>query len=214
MTRSSRTGWRSPGRDRTYPPSSADLVRTPELVRRAQDGDEEAAEVLCGRYLPRLSRWASGRLPAQVRRTLETGDLVQTSLLKMLRLLAGFEPRHADAFSAYLHTAVLNQIRDELRRLQTRPELVALGDHHADPSPSPLEAAAGEELLERYLIARQRLRQRDRSLLTMRIEMDLEYPEIATALGRPGADAVRMATRRAVIRLAREMEHVAQKARD
>ena len=61
MTRFSRTGWRSPGRDRTYPPTSADLVHTPELARRAQDGDDDAAEVLCGRYLPRLCRWASGR---------------------------------------------------------------------------------------------------------------------------------------------------------
>ena len=189
-----------------------DQDRTPDLLSRAQDGDEAAAELLCGRILPRLCRWASGRLPVQARGTLETGDLVQSSLLKTLGRLASFEPQHRDALVAYLHTAVLNLIRDELRRTRARPEQLELADQQPARGPSPLDDAVGQEVRGRYLAALERLGPRDRSLLLMRIEMDLDYPEIAAALHSPSADATRMAIRRAVRRLAEEMGHVGRKS--
>ena len=47
------------------------------LLRRAQEGDSEARDALIARYLPRLARWASGRLPVWVRDGADTQDLVQ-----------------------------------------------------------------------------------------------------------------------------------------
>ena len=46
-----------------------------DLLRRAQAGDEDARNDLLGRYLPRLERWASRRLPLSVRTMLDTGDI-------------------------------------------------------------------------------------------------------------------------------------------
>src|SRR4030095_1604422 len=43
-----------------------------ELVMRARGGDQDALNDLCARYLPRLQRWAHGRLPASARRAPET----------------------------------------------------------------------------------------------------------------------------------------------
>src|SRR5829696_8052644 len=47
------------------------VPRDPEsslaLVERARDGDDEALGRLCARYLPRLQRWAHGRLPSWAR---------------------------------------------------------------------------------------------------------------------------------------------------
>ena len=52
----------------TYVASAADdPERSVDLLRRAQAGDEQARDELLARYLPRLERWASGRLPLSVR---------------------------------------------------------------------------------------------------------------------------------------------------
>ena len=53
---------------------------------------DEAVELLCRRYLPRLRRWARGRLPAAVRGAFDTEDLVQDSFIKVLRNLKGLRP--------------------------------------------------------------------------------------------------------------------------
>ena len=46
-----------------------------ELLTRAQSGDDAALNSLLARYLPRLTRWASGRLPAGMRTMLDTYQL-------------------------------------------------------------------------------------------------------------------------------------------
>src|SRR5262245_47225133 len=60
---------------------------TIELVVRAQSGDRHAVEALLQRSIPQLKRWAHGRLPAAARNTLDTGDLVQETVLHVLRRL-------------------------------------------------------------------------------------------------------------------------------
>src|SRR5436309_7978487 len=70
---------------------------TIELVVRAQNGDRAAVEALLQRCVPRLRRWAHGRLPAAARGGLDTEDLVQESVLHVLGRLDAFEPRHVGA---------------------------------------------------------------------------------------------------------------------
>ena len=52
---------------------SDDPERSVDLLRMAQAGDEQARDDLLARYLPRLERWASRRLPLGVRSMLDTG---------------------------------------------------------------------------------------------------------------------------------------------
>ena len=50
------------------------------LIARAREGDVNALNDLCTRYLPRLTRWAHGRLPAGARGAIDTHDVVQETL--------------------------------------------------------------------------------------------------------------------------------------
>ena len=78
-----------------------------------------------------------------------------------------------------------------------------------DHAPSPLEQAIGADVLARYERALERLSEEERQLLHLRIELDLDYEEIAAVAGRPSRDAVRMAIRRALRKVAEEMGHEA-----
>ena len=94
---------------------------TIELVVRAREGDRLAVEALLQRSIPSLRRFAHGRLPAAARGSLDTGDLVQETVLHVLRRLDTFEPRHVGAMQAYLRQSVINRIRDEVRRIGRHP---------------------------------------------------------------------------------------------
>src|SRR5215204_5927814 len=99
---------------------------TIELVVRARAGDRLAVEALLQRCLPGLRRWAHGRLPPAARASLDTQDLVQETVLHVLRRLDHFEPRHVGAMQAYLRQSVINRIRDEVRRIGRQPAPVEL----------------------------------------------------------------------------------------
>src|SRR5262252_2885992 len=102
-------------------PGDADPDSSLTLLRRAHDGDEAAVNELFARYIPRLQRWAHGRLPAWARGSLDTHDLVQDTFMQVLKRLDQFEPRHEGAFQGYLRQALFNRVRDEIRRVQRRP---------------------------------------------------------------------------------------------
>ena len=69
-----------------------------QLLLRARTGDPDAVELLCARYLPRLHRWARGRLPRGARGAMDTNDVVQEVLISVIRRLQVFEPRVEGAF--------------------------------------------------------------------------------------------------------------------
>jgi len=175
------------------------------LLERARAGDREALESLIARYLPRLQRWASGRLPPWARDMAETQDLVQEALFQTFKRIERFEPRGEGALHAYLRQAILNRIREELRRAKRRPARSELDSAAEDDARSPLAAAIGQEAIDRYERALAQLRPDDRELVVARIELGYTNREIAELLDKPTPNAARMATERAVVRLAKEM---------
>jgi len=175
------------------------------LLRRAQAGDREAQNALFARYAPALRRWASGRLPHWARDVADTPDLVQDTLLQTFRKLNGFEPRGEGALQEYLRQAVMNRIRDEVRRANRQPRRETMDSGAPDPGLSPLERAIGTEAVERYEAALARLRDDERELVIGRVELGMTYQELADACGKPSVDAARMAVGRALVRLAKEM---------
>ena len=188
-------------------PSGPELLMTMELLQRAKLGDGPALEALMSRYLPRLQRWASGRLPAYARSLFDTADLVQETLVRALEGLDGIEVRGPGGFQAYVRQAVLNRIRDQVRWARRRPGPDELPEELRDPTPSPLESAIGADVLDRYERGLEHLREEERQLLHLRIELDYSYEEIAAIMERPSRDAVRMAVRRALRKLAEAMGH-------
>ena len=187
--------------------NDAPVDQTLELVERAKSGDAQALDRLFTRFLPSLRRWASGRLPRYTRDLMDTDDLVQETVIRAVGRISSFESRHEGALQAYLRQAVLNRIRDEVRRRGRSPAATALDENQRDASASPLEVAIGQEAVERYEAALTRLRPEEREAIIARVEMDCTYQEVAFALGKSSADAARMTVSRALVRLAEEMQH-------
>lgn len=196
----------------TGPGSPSDNARTidPEstvrLIERVQAGDKDALERLLARHLVPLRRWARGRLPAWARDLADTDDLVQDTLLRTVRRLNDFEVRGPGALQAYLREAIVNRLRDELRRSGRQPEATGLDGLEVDPGQSPLEKAIGREGVEQYQAALATLTPEEREAIIGRVEMGYSYEELADVLGRPSAEAARKAARRALVRLVHVMK--------
>jgi len=187
--------------------SSIGAASSFDLVLRANAGDRDALEALCARYTPRLQRWAHGRIPPAARGALQTHDLVQDTLIRVVDRLPSFKPRHEGAFQGYVRTALWNRIRDVARQYQRAGAPDPLDPEIAGQEDSPLDLAIGHETLERYEAALDRLRPEDKELIIARIEMGLPHAEIAAMFGKPSVAAVHMALSRALVRLAEEMAH-------
>ena len=180
------------------------LDSTAFLLERVRAGDDAARERLFGRVLPLLTRWAHRRLPHGARDLAETDDLVQVTLGRALARIDQFDARREGAFLAYLRTILMNLVRDHIRHSRLR-QTEALNDTLEDPAPSPLERTVSRAVLERYERALERLHDDTQQAVMMRVEFGYSYAEIATALGKPSANAARMLVGRALVELARSM---------
>ena len=145
-------------------------------------------------------------MPKWARDFSDTDDLVQETLLQTFKRIEDFEPRRVGALQAYLRQAVLNRIRNELRRKGRQPHATDLDGIEVQGGESPLEQAIGREAVECYERALQRLRAEEREAIIARVEMGYSYEELAEALGKPTPDAARKAAQRALVRLVEEMK--------
>jgi RNA polymerase sigma factor (sigma-70 family) len=189
----------------TSPADTIPADDTRQLLERAKSGDRDALDILFTRHIPVLRRWASGRLPRWARDIADTHDLVQETALQVFKRVEAFEPRGHGALQAYLREAVLNRIRNEFRNKARRPSFEDLDERAPSDHTSPLEAAIRQEQRERYAAALSRLSEQERDLIVARVEAGLTYEEMAAVLGKPSWNAARMATARALLRLAEEL---------
>jgi RNA polymerase sigma factor (sigma-70 family) len=179
---------------------------THRLLARARSGDAAALDDLFARHIPPLRRWASGRLPRWARDIADTHDLVQDTVLQTFKNMDTFEPRGPGALQAYLRQAVMNRIRNEFRRTKRRPAPESVDSAMPSEQTTPLEAAMRQQQLDRYEAALARLTEHERDLIVCRVELGLTYEEIAAQLAKPSWNAARMATARALIRLAEALK--------
>ena len=185
---------------------SGSVDDTTDLLTRARSGDRAALDTLFARHLPVLRRWASGRLPQWARDIGDTGDLVQDTLLETFKNIEAFEPRGDGALRAYLRTALVNRIRQELRRRATRPLALAIDSGFAAHGTSPLDAAIGSETESRYEQGLMTLTEDVRAAVVARVELGLSFSEIAELIDKPSPDAARMSVVRGLVKLAEAME--------
>jgi RNA polymerase sigma factor (sigma-70 family) len=169
---------------------------TATLLHRVRSGDGSAKARLCALYLPILQRWAAGQMPRQHRDLVDTSDLTQITLIRVLDQIDSFQPRHEGAFLAYLRQALLNAIRDEIRRSMVRDDI-----DEVQWRPMMAESVGLETLVE-YEQALTKLSVDDREAVLLRFEFGLSFQEIAEATERASPDAARMAVKRALAALA------------
>ena len=179
---------------------------TVELLARARAGDESALNEVFARAIPLLKRWASGRLPRWARDMIDTDDLVQETVINTLKHIDVFEYRVDAALQAYLRQAVMNRIRNEIRRAMRHPAPETLDSGSPDAALSPLEELLGKETVDAYDEAMATLEPEEREAIIGRVELGLSYAELAAAMGRPSADAARMAVGRALLKLAKRLK--------
>lgn len=175
-----------------------------QLLRSAQNGESQALEELYRRYLPVMTRLAHGRLPRWARDLVNTDDLVQETMIASLRRVDGVVYQHEGAFLAYLRKALLNRIRNEIRRAQRAPLVRTLGNETID-RPSPLQELMSKEKLRRFERAFERLKPVEQEAIVGRFEMRMKFKQLAEALGKTSVDAARMEAVRAVKKLLRTM---------
>lgn len=175
---------------------------TVQLLARARGGDQVALDQVFARAIPPLKRWASGRLPRWARDVVDTDDLVQDTVINTLKRIDVFEYRADAALQAYLRQAVMNRIRNEIRRASRHPPPDTLDTAAPDEGLSPLEGLIGKQEVEAYDEALAALEPHEREAIVGRVELGLSYDELAEAMGRPSPDAARMAVGRALLKLA------------
>jgi RNA polymerase sigma factor (sigma-70 family) len=176
------------------------------LLNRARQGERAALDELFARYVPFLRRLARGRIPRWMRSGIDTADLVQDTLLHAFRRVNQFEPRGNGAMRAYLRQALHNRIQNVRRDAMRRPVAASLDDvEDLVDSSSPLEELLSADERAGYLSALDALRPEDRAAIVGRFELGYSFEQLSAALGKPSADAARMAVRRAIVRLAEAM---------
>ena len=185
-----------------------DSPASSDLIRRARAGDRSALGVLFERMFPWVRRRARGRLPAWARGFVDTGDLVQDVLLHVFRRITRLESTSSVAFRAYLRRAVDHRVQDEVRRVGRRDTWGGLEEKAvpASADPSPLQQLVDGEDWDRYLRALKCLTPRERRLIVGRAELGYSFKQLALVDDRATPDAARIALRRALVRLSREMD--------
>ena len=177
-----------------------------ELLVRLQKGDERAGSRLFARYLPLLQRLGHRRLPRWTRGAIDTADVVQDAVLYTFKRLPSFTPQRDGALLGYLRRTLINRIRDQFRLAARRPASVPIDSDHPGGEASPLDRTIDRETQARYRRALTRLRADDRDAILARLEHGYSYEQLALILNKPTAEAARVAVRRALVRLAGEMQ--------
>jgi RNA polymerase sigma-70 factor (ECF subfamily) len=192
-----------------------------ELVQRAQEGDRDALDRLLERHSARVLAIVRFRLGPRLRQSVESGDILQETLLAAVKAFPTFEMRDEGSLIHWLAKLVERQIiaqadyhgakkREAARRVSFDRTRTGTGQHsgsisvlHADQTTAPLEKLERAE--ERALVERamDELPEEYRELLIQRNYAGSSWESVAEETGRPSAAAARMMHARAMLELAK-----------
>ena len=153
------------------------------LIRRCQQGDRLATEVLIRRYQNYVYRLCY----LVMRHEQDAEDMTQETFIRAFRALPRFEIRKGTSFEAWLYRIAVNACRSRMRRkwYQVLPW----------PDPAPQLVAAPEEQPDRMLIQGERrgrilvaidcLGEKHRLVVILRYYAGLSNEEIARTLNIP-----------------------------
>jgi RNA polymerase sigma-70 factor (ECF subfamily) len=155
-----------------------------ELVRAAQHGDSSAMDELLHRHYHRVHAVCRRIAGASS----DADDAAQEAMIRIVRNLDRFDGRAA--FGTWAYRIATNTALDELRKRKRRPQLHAIGDRDdarpvepVDPLADHTVEAIGDRLAIEEALAG--LPEEFKAPVVMRDVGDLDYAEIADALGVP-----------------------------
>lgn len=219
--------------DRELPPDSLsqslsatllpEQTRLETLLRRAKDGDQEAANQLWLAHQPRLELCVRHRLGPGLRQRamLETLDIVQDTFAKAQQKLADVEILHRSSLLDWLARIAENRIHDYFDQVNAQkrnpPGGVQALDAPVDGSGSDLyrdpqasETLPGDrverlELIEQVQETVAGLKTEWRDVIYFRSYLQLPWSEVAERMGIETVGAAKQLFVRAKLRLARDL---------
>lgn len=178
-------------------------VRPPVATTTAFPADPRDLARLIEQCVPELSRRSRALLPQAARSHMCPDDLVQDVMLTTWRLANRIQPDADYGLLPYVQRALTNRAHTEARRMGRRAKTHLRIPHQVEASgPSPLELMLDRERTRHVKKALARLPARSRRLVLARYAHDWPWDRIASMLEFHSADAARVATSRAVDRLA------------
>jgi len=166
-------------------------IHDAELVRRFNDGDEDAFVEIVGRHRTKMFSVAFCHLHNHA----DAEEIAQDAFIRAHRGLANF--RGDSSLSSWLYRIVINLSRNRYgyfsrrHRQDTRSFDCALnddsaatfGDLLASDMPDPARAETNREFLAHVSLCMEKLSARQREILTLRNLLDHSYEEIGKILG-------------------------------
>ena len=169
-------------------PAQADVSEL-DLVKQCQTGDTQAFDQLVSRYRTRVF----GMIYNMVRNEQDAWDLAQDSFVKAWKSIGRF--RSQSSFYTWIYRIVMNVTIDWLRKKQVKGTGTEFDDSvqlkEIDPAsrtspraaPLPHERMERDEVRARIDAAIAQLSPEHRAVILMKETEDMQYHEIAEALG-------------------------------
>jgi RNA polymerase sigma-70 factor (ECF subfamily) len=193
--------------------------RTRDLVQQARGGVAEALNRLIDRYYERVRRSVRPRIGHQLRKWLDSGDILQQAFAKAITLLPRFDMRDEGSFLHWLVEICVRQIHDEdakrgaIRRIQNPVELDApfgaasgsLGATLPSPATGPAARSMRREREAALDECLDQLPAHYREVILLRDFDGLEWREVAERMGRNTDSAARELHTRALLEVAKSM---------
>lgn len=173
---------------------SAHVRREEELIRRAQEFDQEALVWLYELFYPKLYNYAY----LQLGDVQQAEDLASEVLLRVLESLKGYRFRGVP-LSAWVFRIARNYLIDLNRRRQRRPQ-VGLHEGIPDTQDSPHAVAERSITHDELRLALTRLTEEQRQVIILKFVEGMDNVSVARVLGR-SQGAVKSLQHRALVSL-------------
>jgi len=204
-------------------PSDAAMTQTRDLLRRWHEGDQNALGELVAMDAQWIQEHVHRRLGPLLRRRADTQDIVQHTLVEVLKTGPRFVVDDRDHLRALLARMVENALRyharhDQQQKRDVRREVPAevpgasqsvLYLQPTANGPGPATQAAAAETRDWLRLALELLEPDDRDVIVWREYDELPFAEIAARQGIPEVNA-RMRFQRALPKLGKKLQQLQQ----
>jgi RNA polymerase sigma-70 factor (ECF subfamily) len=193
----------------------SDVTKTLDLIQRAQNGDRDALGRVLARYSDRVRRIVRARLGKRLRRLVDSGDIVQETLLVAVRKWSDYDVPDEASVINLLARIAQHQITDWADKANSQKRnldlQVSMESNDSQTSGLAFDPPDSETRQIDRQIRRERqemvddclaeLREDYRELILQRDFAGNSWKQVAELTGRPSENAARMAYGKALYEL-------------